>query len=122
MTRAEEKELIAQFMGLEKTGDALVVDGKTMRGAHYEPGYKWRDVPYVVSGLPYNTSWDCLMEVVEKIYDVAISRGVTYNSPYAYMSGKVRDLKYSLLSGIIDRAYPDVVEIIQLYNKFGKNK
>lgn len=122
MTRAEEKEFIAQFMGLEKTNDALVVDGKTMRSAHYEPGYKWRDTPYAVSGLPYNTSWDCLMEVVRKIYDVAISRGVTYDSPYAYLAGRVDDLKHSLLSGRIDRVYPDVVKIIQLYNKFSKNK
>lgn len=105
MDTVEGKRFIAEFMKLEKSGYTLVIEGKTMKDAHYEQGYILNGVKYPVSMLPYNTLWGYLMTVVEKIYDLDIPSNVTC------------DLKYSLLSGKIDRAYPDVIDIVKWYNK-----
>ncbi len=57
MTTAEGNVIIAKFS----------TDGKTVRTAGGARAYLVNGVPVKPANLQYHSSWDCLMDVVEKI-------------------------------------------------------
>lgn len=95
-----DNELIAAFMGLPLTKEELL----------FEPGRRTRTVPF--TNWKYDTSWDWLMPVVEKINNLPFesSRGTE-------ILHAIR--KYINLVQIAD-AHMYVVEFIKWFNENGK--
>lgn len=63
----KHNELIAEFMRLPKVPCNIGTED-----GHFNEGYKHPkvDVPIIPSGMQYQTSWDWLMPVVDKIYSI----------------------------------------------------
>ena len=93
----KDNKLIAEFMGLSiKEGVCYYTDADDM----FPMGIEVEE-PH----LPYNTSWDWLMPVVEKCYD----NGADEN--------EVGDITHALLDCAIDHTYRAVVEFINQLNR-----
>jgi hypothetical protein len=82
MKTTENNKLLAEFMGIKYVYDDKYIENiKEMRtnGVMFEQGY-------MLSELKYNTDWNWLMEVVEKIESlgvvVEIKENVCYISPF----------------------------------------
>ena len=87
-------KLIAEFMGIEvKDDDAYLDEVKAMRKSGIHIDFNG----YTTSELKYHTSWDRLMPVVEKIYQI--------NSKADFF-GSIN----------LEATYKEVVEFIKQYN------
>jgi len=102
----ENNKLIAKFMGLRYVSDPIS-----------PTGYGWTNGKTPVSiDLKYNSSWDWLMPVVEKIEDAAtdtyveISESSTEIWGYPFRINIYKESK-------IESVYDAVVEFIKWYNK-----
>ena len=92
----KDNKLIAEFMGLSiKEGVSYYTDADDM----FPMGIEVEE-PY----LPYHTSWDWLMPVVQKCFEVA-----EHEDDFFAISG---NLPY------MDSTYKAVVEFINEYNKY----
>ena len=103
--KIEENKLIAEFMGLVESGFNRTMVYDSINDIEYKP-----------EELLYQSSWDWLMPVVEKINDIRIG-----NLVYDIESSKLRGniikqlIKFDILS-----TYKNVVEFIKWYNREGK--
>ena len=73
METTENNKLIAEFMGAISEGDNNIYKIPDERGDDYAP-FRCLDL-----NLEYNTSWDWLMPVVEKIERLELSLPYYYN-------------------------------------------
>jgi hypothetical protein len=99
-----DNELIAEFMGFTKDSkDLYLIDDYSLRGEdEYQATY--------VSEMKFNTSWDWLMPVTEKISDI---KGWSLNSTLEWLSeSQDRDGLYD-----IEGIFQAVVEFINQINK-----
>ena len=62
MYRKENNKLIAEFMGLTKSGTMMTVDGSNMYNSREEEAYIYHGAKYGVDGLRYKYSWDWLCQ------------------------------------------------------------
>jgi len=116
MNTTENNKLIAEFMGaIPDTGETEGAFG----GIRFPHGYD-RTI-----ALLYDTSWDWLMPVVEKIedidggkYDINILKNGTqifeYSSGGKVIVNNVADISFS---NKIEHTYQAVVEFINFYNQ-----
>ena len=93
----EDNKLIAEFMGLSiKEGVSYYTDADDM----FPMGIEVEE-PY----LPYHTSWDWLMPVVEKCMGL-------------YEHYEVKRIADAVMTFDINTAYAEVVEFINEHNKY----
>ncbi len=111
-TVTENNKLIAEFMGVRNIDDTKYIENlKEMRadGLYFEQGY-------MTSELKYDTDWNWLMEVVERInntgrFEVVIQKG------FCYVSDESNELTLSCpASNTLEATYQAVVEFIKWYN------
>jgi hypothetical protein len=95
-----DNELIALFMGWKKSDGE---DGVYHRGQWYNDKFE-----HLAQGaeLEYNTSWDWLMPVVEKIGDL-----------YPEYPGRISDFMQLSIGSHIQQVYKDVIAFIKWYNE-----
>lgn len=111
MNTTESNKLIANFMGVKYKSDSdYIKDIEEMRGngIFYDQGC------FMESELKYNSSWDWLMPVVEKIqklYEEGVYNNNQMPTDYYY---KVLDKGISTVREII---YKSVVEFIRINNE-----
>jgi hypothetical protein len=91
----KDNKLIAEFMGMED---------------HQEMG------EYVTPN--YNTSWDWLMTVVEKIESLRDENGNAYRFTIDMCNAQIEETNIEILGGAfkIDTTYKAVVQFINQYN------
>lgn len=97
-TTTEGNKLIAEFMGYDPTGRE-VYDTENAEFPFYRKG-TWDDVEY-------DTSWDWLMPVVEKINMNSMGANIDY----------VRDVISLPICSDISKVYSAVIQFIQWYNE-----
>lgn len=115
MTTIETNRLIAQFMGLTwiEKGDYDFPTG------HYEKGEDWYGADFV----NYNTSWDWLMPVVEKIEnDTPIYINICENCCIIDTAEDLRNPKDEPLIRVdadtkLEATYRAILEFINWYKK-----
>ena len=90
----ERNKLIAEFMGLE-----IITDG-----------ISWFDTSYKALGK-YNSSWDSLMPVIDKI--TSMNAYIKYKD---HSSSQFSDGGIYINTKFIDNTHNDVVEFIKWYN------
>jgi hypothetical protein len=117
----ENNKLIADFMGLRYAEDSVYIDTlKEMKanGVYFEQGY-------MASELKYDTDWDWLMAVVEKIeslgneFFIVESRCII-----AHNTDKSIEtiIYFENMGKKIDACYDSVVQFIKWYNEQTKQK
>jgi hypothetical protein len=110
----ENNKLIAEFMGLRYAEDSVYIDTlKEMRanGIYFEQGY-------MTSELKYDSDWNWLMSVVEKIESLGNDVLITSNYiQIAYNDGE--DFIVIELEGNIKifAVYNSVIKFITWYNE-----
>jgi hypothetical protein len=117
MTTTENNKLIAEFMGILNIDDTKYIETlKEMKsnGLYFEQGY-------MTSELKYDTDWNWLMPVVEKIeelgYDFDINKRENDNNVF------IRGSQYSKTTSNktkIEAVYNACVEFIKWYNNQNK--
>jgi hypothetical protein len=100
MKTKDDDRLIAEFMGVTEVSNGLIFNNQ------FTPEIKG-NVRYGddFAQMKFYSSWDWLMPVVEKIHETGIGGGLLYG------------LRDALLNANINKAYEEVVEFIQWYNK-----
>lgn len=112
-----DNELIAEFMGFVDGGDYYASNGKAPYNNLRDEG-AFRDHRYYPSQLAFDTSWDWLMPVVEKINRI---KGTIYELPYD-ASFIIEDRKCSFYrfsfigETTIESVYTIVSEFVRWYN------
>jgi len=115
MSKTEGNKLIAEFMGLipVDNGDDLTwfqVDEELYLTKDFR--YK-NDIQYTTSDmLPYHVSWDWLMPVVEKMWNITGHHNLLYQDVGEKLTFFAADGKL-----LIDRVYGLVIKFIKWYNK-----
>lgn len=128
MTDKTDKELIAELDGWKLIGEPEFIHPyKVLRKGGTE--YPWinssgESIPHFQREIKYDTSWDWLMPVVEKIHNV-----IREDSSYLLETcGKVNENEEDInkwrewqrrkitLTTSIEGVYRDVVEFIKFYN------
>ena len=110
----ENNKLIAEFMGFkpcltsDPNGNKIYVGTETPFGWQYPDCYPEHDYLISVEDLKFNTSWDWLMPVVQKIGDEY------YNTPFNKLNNEVN-------IWTLEDTYNAVVEFIKEYSD-GKDK
>jgi hypothetical protein len=105
----EGNKLIAEFMGLEE-------------GPEYVNAFDRDDLLYFTGGgyesAKYDSSWDWLMPVVEKIECLSCTVTMVNNACCIFYTGDDREFSYSPLAvSKIEAVWLAVVEFIKWYNK-----
>lgn len=96
-----DNEIIAEFMGFEKTGTFYEAAGVR------HDKYKSPDFGYTYAAQwAFDTKWSWLMPVVEKIH-----------KNHSIHSQQCRGIKAALISLKIEAVHASVVEFINWYNK-----
>ncbi len=118
-TTEESNRMIAEFMGVRNIDDAKYIENlKEMKadGLYFEQGY-------MTSELKYDTDWNWLMKVVEKIESFERRRYTLItqqNSCLIWDNDNGEELEYfnsSFKAGTkIEATYQAVVEFIKWYN------
>lgn len=106
METTENNKLIAEFMGW-KIGHPELLELRW--------GNEWfegRDKKTTKGYLHFNSDWNWIMEVVDKVYssDIYYDKYIEHNSSM-FSSGKIK------LSANIDHVYKQIVEFIKWYNQ-----
>lgn len=127
-TVTENNKLIAEFMGVRNIDDTKYIENlKEMRadGLYFEQGY-------MTSELKYDTDWNWLMEVVEKIESLGVNFWTVKNKVKLTLVGDIAkklndslydtefegyDFEYYIEGTKIEATYQAVVEFIKWYNK-----
>lgn len=116
METTENNKLIAEFMGVKfKDDEQYIKDLKEMKaeGIYYEQGY-------MASDLNYNSSWDWLMLVVEKInetHEVLIGRISINISEILDRDNPIVSIVCGNVSKKQEITYEAVVQFIKWYNE-----
>ena len=104
MNTTENNKLIAEFMGMVLSNIVSKEGKRWIKKGLFQPDY-------LTSELQYNSSWDWLMPVVEKIRDSEEAR--------LYRNGKL--LTMNIFEAIqysgIEETYEAVVEFIKWHNE-----
>lgn len=107
-------ELIAEFMGAEIITEPVYITSFDAAPAFINIYHKLDGVVYSGSELKYQTSWDWLMPVVQKIssmYDPNYEEGKYYHVDFAF------GLFNLSLGQPISEVYEQVVKAIKWYNQ-----
>ena len=102
MKTTENNKLIAEFMGIKYVYDDKYIENiKEMRtnGVMFEQGY-------MLSELKYNTDWNWLMQVVEKILNISLELDSM-------------EMYYNITDSIpcINLTYNECIEFIKWYDE-----
>ncbi len=110
----ENNKLIAEFMGCKQVDDSYEIDCLPFAGHINSNGY----------GLHYNSSWDWLMPVVEKIENIEISEFKPFAVNIECAECTIKDYRgmtdsvsYCENSTKIEATWLAVVEFIKWYNQ-----
>lgn len=101
-----DNELIAEFMGMPHEKDPFVKSN--------EKYWHYKELGVMSESLQFDTSWDWLMPVVEKIGGLWESPGEDGETEE---SMQVRRLMEMELDSGIEKIYANVVEFIKWYNE-----
>lgn len=137
MSTEEGNRLIAEFMGAkEETGEIAASSiGKakvSLDKMYFPKNERFPDNMYTCKAqdLEYNTSWDWLMPVVEKIetmgYEFSINgerlgEGLKHNTWIGLPNGNILE-KDQWFSSKIESVYDAVIQFIQWYNQNKPNE
>lgn len=111
--------LIAEFMGVRYANDNVYID--TLKemiadGIYFEQGY-------MASELKYDTDWNWLMEVVDKIESLGYAHSIYGNCTTFLKKGAFNELLWNdefIGNTKLKSVYISVIEFIKFYN--GQNK
>ena len=100
-----ENKLIAEFMGYKFYNNL-----PQQRNGYQLPKHKGTAIylAYEESELQYNTSWDWLMPVVDKIYNIGLDE---------QENNKIGDITNALVDVNKEKLHNAVVDFINEYNK-----
>ena len=113
----ENNKLIAEFMGFiaDKSFEVKLVDGINTSYYYYKD-----DVMCLPETMRYNSSWDWLMEVVEKIEKLKCTVVIEKNICRIHKGGLHFGHAYKFETKI-EAVYNACLEFIKWYNKQNKN-
>lgn len=113
----QNNKLIAEFMGMKCTNKKYGIFRDETNPVNCKTYYSTK-----IGGaeyLQYNSSWDWLMPVVEKIENMGYNLIIDAKNSYFY-NGLIKDAKCSVADTKIESVYKTIIKFIQFYNTQNK--